>query len=209
MTWTRDALAVTAGQFKTRYRREYLTAITIIETVDRSAVVDGLATKRDIGIMAGYSSGATALLLVGPCNGEGQNSGGNRDSLLLGVGRLSVRPTPEFTVGANAGGSADSTRYGVDATLEIRRLVLRGEYRRQHRDAAGPDDHGWFLLGAYRVKYWAQLVVRQEDFQRPAIPATPRNRATTMGVNIELAAAHIRIWANYVSRRIGTTRRGA
>jgi hypothetical protein len=206
LTWTRNALAVTAGQFKTPYSREYLTSITLIETADRSAVVDGLATKRDIGVMAGYGLGSVALLQAGLFNGEGQNSGGNRDSLLLGVGRLSLRPIPELALGANIGRYADSTRYGGDLSLELHRVVLRGEYHGQHRSGGGVDDHGWFLLGGFRIMRWAQLVVRQEDFQRPGVAAAAHNRATTLGCNLEAAEARVRILANYVSRRIGGVR---
>ncbi|MEO8636368.1 MAG: porin [Gemmatimonadales bacterium] len=209
LTWTRSALTVTAGQFKTPYSREYLTSLTMIETADRSAVVDGLATKRDIGLMAGYSFGTVAVLQAGLFNSEGQNSSGNRDSLLLGVGRLAMRVTPALTVAANTARYADSTRYGVDASVELGRLVFRGEYHGQHRDAGGADDQGWFVLGAVRVAPWIQLVIRQEDFQRPAIAATARNRATTLGSNFEFGAARVRVLANYVSRRIGGTRRGS
>src|SRR5215471_20074607 len=52
--WTRDWLAIQAGQFKSPFSRNYVTSLTVIETVDRPSVVDTLATKRDIGVMAEY-----------------------------------------------------------------------------------------------------------------------------------------------------------
>ena len=50
--WTLTPLAITAGQFKVPFSRQFITSITLIETADRAAVVDAFAPKRDIGVMA-------------------------------------------------------------------------------------------------------------------------------------------------------------
>ncbi|MGH7497844.1 MAG: porin [Gemmatimonadales bacterium] len=205
------AFGIQAGQFKTPFTREYLTSIADVETADRSTVVDSIAPKRDIGIMADYDVKGIATLALGVFNGEGQNVSANADSSLLWVGRVTVKPAPYLVVGANAAlYQSDSTRYGFDASLEYMGASLKGEYIGQHRDAGGLDDKGWYGQAAYKIVPWVQVVVKQEDFRRSAITDAVRNRATTAGVNVEFSGGKIRLLTNYVSRKIGVpgVRRG-
>ena len=192
------------GQFKTPFTREFITSLADVETADRSTVVDSIAPKRDLGIMADYAIGPTATLMLGVFNGEGQNVTANTDSTLLWVGRASVRPIAYVTIGANvAAYGSDSTRYGVDAGLEYLGAALKGEYIGQHRDGGVLDDKGWYAQGTYKVLPWVQLVLKQEDFRRSEISQALRNRATTGGVNLEFAGGKVRLLADYVSRKIG------
>ena len=46
------------GQFKTPFTREFITSLADVETADRATVVDSLAPKRDIGVMADYAIGS-------------------------------------------------------------------------------------------------------------------------------------------------------
>jgi hypothetical protein len=196
---------VQAGQFKTPFTREFITSLADVETAGRSTVVDSIAPKRDIGIMADYAIGPTALLTLGAFNGEGQNVTANTDSSLLWVGRASVRPIAYVTVGANvAAYGSDSTRYGVDAGLEYLGAALKGEYIGQHRNGGVLDDKGWYAQGTYKVLPWVQVVLKQEDFRRSEISQALRNRATTGGVNLEFGGGKVRLLADYVSRKIGT-----
>jgi phosphate-selective porin len=196
---------VQVGQFKTPFAREFITSLAEVETADRSTVVDSIAPKRDLGLMADYAIGPTAALMLGVFNGEGQNVTANADSTLLWVGRAVIRPIAYLTVGANlATYGSDSTRYGADAGLEYRGAALKGEYIGQHRQGGVVDDKGWYALGTYKVLPWVQLVLKQEDFRRSEISAALRNRATTGGVSAEFEGGKIRLLANYVSRRIGT-----
>ena len=202
---------VQGGQFKTPFTREFITSLADVETADRSTVVDSIAPKRDIGIMADYAIGPTATLMLGVFNGEGQNVAANSDSTVLWVGRASVRPVAYLTLGVNAASyESDSTRYGVDASVEYRGASLKGEYIGQHRDGGTLDDKGCYAQATYKVVPWVQLVLKQEDFRRSEINAALRNRATTGGVNVEFGGGKLRILANYVSRKIGTpgVRRG-
>ena len=64
-------------------------------------MVDSLAPKRDIGIMADYAIGGRATISAGVFNGEGQNITANADSSVLWVGRATARPVAYLTVGAN------------------------------------------------------------------------------------------------------------
>jgi len=202
---------IQAGQFKTPFTREFITSLADVETADRATVVDSIAPKRDIGVMADYAIGSAATLAVGLFNGEGQNLTANADSTLLWVGRATARPVAYLSVGANvARYGSDSTRYGVDGSLEYLGAALEGEYIGQHREDGGLDDKGWYAQATYRVLPWVQVVLKQEDFRRSAISEAPRNRAMTGGVNVEFGGGKVRLLADYVSRKIGTpgTRRG-
>ena len=203
--YVHQSLGLQVGQFKTPFTEEYLMSIADVESLDRSTVVDSLAPKRDIGIMADYQAGKHLALSVGAFNGEGQNVTSNRDSTLLGVARLSVRPIPEVTLAANvARYFGDSTRYGADISLETPRLVARGEWLAQQRDSmGGKKDHGWWVLGGYRVVQAVQLVGKYEDFRRDAISTSQRNLAWSAGLNYYVIAPSVRLSVFYVSRKIG------
>jgi hypothetical protein len=198
------ALGVQAGQFKTPFTREFITSLTDVETADRAVAVDSLAPKRDIGVMADYELGGGAMVMLGVFNGEGQNLTANADSSLLVVARASGRLLRVLTVGGNlADYGGDSTRFGVDVSLEHERASLRGEYLAQRRDGLEVDDKGWYAVAAFRVAGWLQLAFRQEDFRRSAISADSRHRATTAGANFDFSGGKVRLTANYTSRKVG------
>lgn len=211
--WTRKSLYLQAGQFKTPFTREFITSLTEVETADRSTVVDSLAPKRDIGLLAEYALGGRATFSAGVFNGNGQNVSSNPDSALLGIARVSVRPVPFVSVGVNAARYfADSSRYGADVNLEAPWLVLRGEWVGQHRDAADTeDDEGWFALAAVPALPWLQPIAKVESFDRPSVTdGSQKNRAWTLGANIFPWGRATRFTFEYVSRKVGTpgVRRG-
>ncbi len=109
--WTMPTYALTAGQFKTPFSREYLIPVPALETADFAAVVDSLAPKYDVGVMAEYMFGPFATVTAGVFNGEGQNAIANRDSTVLAVGRLVVRPLAQLALGSSVTRtSSDSVR---------------------------------------------------------------------------------------------------
>jgi hypothetical protein len=170
--WTTNGVGVQLGQFKTPFTREFMTSLTKVETADRSTVVDSLAPKRDIGAMVDYALGGRVTVNVGVFNGEGQNVTATGDSSALGVARLAVRPVPYLVVGANlARYFQDSTRYGVDASLDTPWVILRAEYVGQHRDEGTRDDTGWYALAAAPIRPWLQPVLKYEWFHRPSVPS--------------------------------------
>ncbi len=197
--------AVQAGQYKVPFARQYITSLPDVETADRAAVVDALAPKRDIGVMAEYGYRKIATLAAGVFNGEGQNVTANTDSTVLGVGRLVIRPVPEIALGADvARYFGDSTRYGVDAGYEGPALTLRAEYLGQARDGSGlRHDRGWYGMGAYFITKSVQAVGQYEYFDRPAVPTSPKNRAWTAGLHWFPMARDVRLTAEYISRTLG------
>ena len=203
--WTRKAFGVQLGQFKTPFTREFVTPLGDVETADRSTVVDSLAPKRDIGVMADYAVGGRGTLAVGLFNGNGQNVTANPDSSLLGVARATFRPIPFLVLGINgAAYFGDSTRYGADLGVEAPWVILRGEYVGQHRDGGGEDDKGWYALAAAPVRPWLQPVVKVEWFDRPSVTdGSQKNRAWTAGVNLFPWGRSTRFTLEYGSRKVG------
>ena len=205
--WTRRALGLQVGQFKTPFTREFITSLPEVETADRSTVVDSLAPKRDIGLMADYALGGRALISAGIFNGEGQNITANTDSSTLGVARVAFRPSPYLLLGVNAASYfGDSTRYGADASVESPWIILRGEYIGQHRNVLEvEDDRGWYALAAAPLRPWLQPVLKYEWFDRGGIALTGalKNRAWTAAVNLFPWGRATRFTLEYVTRKVG------
>jgi hypothetical protein len=203
LRWVRGSFGVQLGQFKTPFTREFITSLAEVETADRAFVVDTLAPKRDIGLMADYAVGGRATLAVGVFNGDGQNVTANPDSSLLGLARATYRVIPFLALGVNAARYfPDSTRYGADVNLESPWGVLRGEYIGQHRDGGSEDDTGWYILGAAPVTPWLQPLAKYERFERSAPGAVPVE-AWTLGANIRPWGRATRITLEYVARTAG------
>ncbi len=201
--WTRKTLGVQVGQFKTPFTREFITSLAEVETADRAFVVDTLAPKRDIGMMADYAVGGLATFTAGIFNGDGQNVTANADSSVLGVARATYRVIPYLALGANvAHYFGDSTRYGVDLNFESPWGVIRAEYIGQHFDIGGEDDGGWYFLVASPVTSWLQPMAKLERFERGAVDAVPLE-AWTVGANLRPWGRSTRITLEYVSRETG------
>src|SRR5262245_5153584 len=78
--WSPAPWAVTLGEFKTPFTREYLIPVPALEVADLAVAVDSIAPKYDVGMMAEYAYGPYSTISVGVFNGEGANSIANRDS---------------------------------------------------------------------------------------------------------------------------------
>ena len=203
--WSRNSFGVQVGQFKTPFTVEYLLSVADMEALDRSTVVDSLAPKRDIGLMAEYQLGSHVLVSGGVFNGEGINVTANRDSTVLGVARVALKPVPQITIGVNAARwFGDSTRYGVDAQYQDTRLLARGEYVGGARDSlGGKDDWGWYGVAGFKVIPAVQVIAKYEDFQREELSDGFKNRAISIGINTWPVIPTVRLSAFYVSRKVG------
>ncbi|MEO8139690.1 MAG: porin [Gemmatimonadota bacterium] len=203
--YVKDAFGIQVGQFKTPFTREFITSLADLETADRATVVDSLAPKRDIGIMADWQFGKYATLTGSIFNGDGQNVTTNKDSTALGVARLVFKPVPQVAIGGNvARWFGDSVRYGVDAAYDDRRLALRAEYLVQTRDTlSGKGDRGWYGVAAVRVIRPVQLVGKYEYFNRPGVGPQQKNRAWTAGLNWFAVDPNLKLTFEYISRRVG------
>lgn len=188
--WSPAPFAITAGQYKTPFSREYLILVPLLETADLAAVVDSLAPKYDVGVMGEVAFKTYGTVYAGVFNGEGQNATVNRDSLVMGVGRVELTPIPQIAIGGSATYDGPGrNRWGAEVSLEQSGVVVRAEYITRHvRGRPKPrDDFGWYVFGSYRVTPRLQAIARQEDFKRPSLGASRRVRATTVGTNIQIA----------------------
>ena len=203
--WNPAPFAITGGEFKTPFTREYLIPVPALELADLATVVDSLAPKYDVGMMGEYALGATATFSLGVFNGEGANAIANRDSVVTLVGRVTARPIPQLSLGASGTrDGADSLRWGVDASAQQSGGMVRAEYVTRHvRGRATDKDYfGWYVFEAFRATPRIQLVARQEDFERPARGIASRLRGAAYGTNIEIAPNKVRLLLEF-SRRIG------
>jgi hypothetical protein len=202
--WNPAPFSLTAGEFKTPFTREYLIPVPALEVADLATVIDSLAPKYDVGLMAECALGAFATVSAGAFNGEGANTISNRDSVVMFVGRITARPIPQLGVGVSgARDGADSLRWGVDASAQQFGGVVRTEYVTRHVRARAreQDDFGWYVFEGLRVIPRVQLVARQEDFQRPSRGISKRLRGVAYGTNIDIAPNRVRLLLEF-SRRI-------
>lgn len=206
--WSPAPFAITAGQFKTPFTREYLIPVPLVETADLATVVDSLAPKYDVGLMGEYTYQTWGTVQLGLFNGEGQNATANRDSLVMVVARVVATPIPQLAIGGSATRDGpDSLRWGVEAQLEQSGAVVRSEYVTRHRRGRPRerDDSGWYVFASYRLTPRVQLVGRQEEFLRPALGAAKRMRGSTLGFNVEIAPNRVRLLLQGLRRTSGAS----
>jgi phosphate-selective porin O/P len=206
--WSPAPFALTAGEFKTPFTREYLIPVPALELADLATVIDSLAPKYDVGVMAEYAHGALASVSLGVFNGEGANTTTNRDSVVTFVGRVTSRPIPQLALGGSATrDGADSLRWGVDASVQQSGAVVRAEYITRHvrGRAREKDDFGWYVFESLRATPRLQFVARQEDFQRPLRGISRRLRGLAYGANLEFVPNRVRLLLE-LSRRISGAR---
>ncbi len=210
--WSAAPFTMSAGQMKAPFTREYLIAVSSLETPDLPVAVDSLAPKYDLGVLAEYAAGTWATLALGAFNGEGQNASANRDSTVLWVARATVVPLPMLGLGGSVTHEGpDSLRWGVDGSIDYLGVMVRADYLTRHRRgrARDLDDAGWSVLAGYRVTPRVQALGRLEQFERPWIGPARRIRGTDVGVNVELAPSRVRLTVYGIRRTTGKPRKSA
>ena len=204
--WSPSPWAVTAGEFKTPFTREYLIPVPQLEMADLAVAVDSIAPKYDVGVMGEVATGPYANLYLGVFNGEGANAIANRDSVAIVVARVTTRPLPQLALGGSySHDSADSLRWGVDGVITQSGAMVRAEYLTRHvrgRDT-NRDDWGWYVLEGLRLMPRLQLYARQEDFQRPSYGLSRRVRSWQAAVNYDIAPGKVRLLLQFTRRVAG------
>jgi hypothetical protein len=210
VTWIpTPPLTFTGGEFKTPFSREYLILIPNLELADLAVAIDSLAPKYDLGIMTEYAWSAYGTIALGVFNGEGANAIANRDSTVLLVGRVTGRPLPQLALGLSGSyDGPDSTRWGADAQVDHRGLLVRAEYLNRHVRGRDPaqDDEGWTLLAGYRVIPRVQVLGRYEGLEKPRSSPASRTRATALGANWFIAPNRVRLLAEWLHKERGQAR---
>src|SRR5262245_10590624 len=204
--WSPSPWAITAGEFKTPFTREYLIPVPQLEMADLAVAVDSIAPKYDVGLMGEVAAGPYANLFLGVFNGEGANAIANRDSVAIVIARATVRPVPQLALGGSySHDSADSLRWGVDGVVSQAGAMVRAEYLTRHvhgRDTSR-DDWGWYVMEGLRVLPRMQIYARQEDFQRPSYGLSRRVRSWQYAVNLDVAPSKVRVLLQFTRRVAG------
>src|SRR5262245_27057006 len=204
--WNPAPFAITAGEFKTPFTREYLIPVPNLEVADLAVAVDSIAPKYDVGMMGEYSAGPYGTLQVGVFNGEGANAIANRDSVAIVVARATVRPIPQLSLGGSySHDSPDSLPWGVDAAAQYMGVGMRAEYLTRHVDGRprSKDEFGWYVLEGVRIVPRVTVYARQEDYQRPLIGASRRVRALEYAANYDIAPGRVRLLLQFTRRIAG------
>jgi hypothetical protein len=200
--------AVIVGQFKTPFSLEYLTGFSLLQTAGRSQMVEGLASRRDIGVMAHVAFQNLATLDGAIVNGEGANSLRNTNGKQLAVGRLTVLPTARIAIAAKWAGEGADHRWGYDVRWMTNGLVLEGERierRAPLTEGVTQRAAGHYLMASYRIGRHVQPVVKWEQLRdrRTEAGATSDARLTwtTYGLNLVSTPEVVRFQANWIVKR--------
>lgn len=194
------------GQFKMPFSLEYLTPYSHLLTVQRSQAVDGLAIKRDIGVMGQLRLTRFLTVDAALANGNGANTTANPDGHEVAMARVTVSPFPQLAIAGKWSGEGVVHRWGYDARLIAGQATIEGEVI-QVRDsarAAATDASGGYALVAYKVLPWLQPVVKWEQFHQTLattdvlVADEIRSTWTTVGVNFVAPRDHVRLQVDWI-----------
>jgi hypothetical protein len=199
---------VILGQFKTPFSLEYLTGFSRLQTAGRTQMVERLATRRDIGVMAHLAFWNLATLAGALVNGEGPNTLRNANGKQLAAGRLTFLPSTSLAIAGKWAGEGADHRWGYDARWIVNGLVLEGERIERRAPLNGGITQraaGHYLMASYRVGRHLQPVVKWEQLRdaRTEAGSTSESRLTwtTYGLNIVSMPEVVRFQANWIVKR--------
>src|SRR5256884_6913244 len=98
----------TVGQFRVPFSLESLLSSTILETTERSRIVN--AAKRDIGVQAEWRIPDRLTLQGAVVNGEGPNRAANPDNRMAYFARAGVTPSKALDLAGSVAGRSYRTR---------------------------------------------------------------------------------------------------
>src|SRR5206468_5817353 len=127
---THGAWGGTVGQFRVPFSLESLLGSTILETTERSRIVN--AAKRDIGVQAEWRLPDRVVLQGAVVKGEGPNRASIPDNRLAYFARAVVTPAKGLDVGGAFEGYSDSTGADIQGVYRAARWTARAEYIREH-----------------------------------------------------------------------------
>ena len=196
------------GQFRTPFSLEYLTPFSLLQTANRSQVVDRIATRRDIGVMVHLAFRDRATLAGSLVNGEGPNSIRNANGKQLAAARLTLLPLPTVAIGGKWAGEGADHRWGYDARWMTNGLVIEGERIERRAPLSGGITQrasGHYLLASYRVGRYLQPVVKWEQLKDArtvtGVESTSRLTWTTYALNVTSTPEVVRLQMNWIVKR--------
>jgi phosphate-selective porin OprO and OprP len=186
----------TVGQFRVPFALESLLGSTILETTERSRIVN--TAKRDIGVQADWSVPGRLLLQAAMVNGEGVNRGTNPDNRMAYFARAVVTPVKGLDLGGALEGYSDSTGANLQGMYRAARWTARAEYIREHNRATDVHTAGWYALGGYyALPQRLELVGRVERFEPSDKVATGQFTGYLMGAQYFMRGDDVKIVADY------------
>src|SRR5438876_3753968 len=146
---THGAWGGTVGQFRVPFSLESLLGSTILETTERSRIVN--AAKRDIGVQAEWRLPDRVVLQGAMVNGEGPNRASNPDNRMAYFARAVVTPVKGLDVGGAFEGYSDSTGADGQVIYKGKRWSARAEYIRERNRRTDVRSTGWYALATFRA----------------------------------------------------------
>lgn len=192
--------AGTVGQFRVPFSIESLLSSTILETTERSRIVN--AAKRDIGLQTEWRIPNRLLLQAAVVNGEGPNRAANPDNRMAYFARAVVTPIRGLDVGGAVEDYHDSTGVDLQAGYHATRWTARAEYVREHNRSTGVYTTGWYALAAYStIPQRVQVVGRVEQFDPSDQVATDRSTGYLLGLQYFIRGDNFKVIADYETFR--------
>ena len=186
----------TVGQFRVPFSLESLLSSTILETTERSRIVN--AAKRDIGVQAEWRIPDRLTLQGAVVNGEGPNRAANPDNRMAYFARAVVTPLKGLDLGGAFEGYNDSTSIDVQALYRTARGTARAEYIRARNRASDVHTVGWYALAAYNVvPPRVQVVGRVQQFDPNDQVATDRSTGYLLGLQYFMRGDNFKLMADY------------
>ena len=186
----------TVGQFRVPFSLESLLSSTILETTERSRIVN--AAKRDIGVQVEWRIPDRLVLQAAMVNGEGPNRATNTDNRMAYFARAVLTPLKGLDLGGAFEGYSDSSGIDGQAIYRGTRWSARAEYIREHNRGTGVHADGWYALVAYRaLPERVQLVGRVQQFDPSDQLTTDLSTGYLLGVQFFLRGDSFKLIADY------------
>jgi hypothetical protein len=191
--------ALIMGQFRSPFALEFLTSFAVLQTVNRSLVVDRVSTRREIGVLAQLLATRRVLVQGAAVNGNGANRLKNSDGRPMWFGRVTLFPIARLAVAGKYLAEGSQHGWGGDGRWIGPGAIVEGEFiaRRGPLDPSTTiDSHGGYVLASYKVRPWLQPAIKWEELldSRTTGGTTTTSRAThtTVGVNLLSRGERIR-----------------
>jgi hypothetical protein len=198
----RHQAALIVGQFRTPFSAEYLSSLSLLQSANRSLVVDRASTRRDIGAFGQVRMHRYLTLAAALVNGGGPNVARNLDGREMALARLTLTPRPDLAFAVKLADEGGDHLRGYDARWVSTRWIVEGEALHRNRPpVAGStsDAGGGYVLASWRARPWLQPKVKWEQYQEMAAARTSATWVTA-GVNLLSPHESLRVQLEWIRK---------
>jgi hypothetical protein len=186
----------TIGQFRVPFSLESLLSSTILETTERSRVVN--VARRDVGAQLEWRIPERLVLQAAVVNGDGPNRAANLDNRMAYFARAVVTPIKGLDVGGAFAGYSDSTGTDMQGVYRATRWTARAEYIWERNRRTDVNTRGWYALAAYSaIPRRVQLIGRVEQFDPSDRVATDRSTGYLLGLQYFIRGEDFKVMWDY------------